>query len=93
MIWPLMQNLVELRRELELLDDGRDDHAGGGAGDARLAVEHDGRGGRGVLQHGHELVEALGAGGFVQVQGDAGGIHPLNLRKEMPLLLSVQSMT
>ena len=55
---------------LELLDDGGDDHAGGGAGDARLAVEDDGRGGRGALQDAHDLVEAALVRRSVLVQRD-----------------------
>ena len=83
-------HLVELRRELELLDDGCDDHPRGGAGDAGLAVEHDGRGGGGVLEHGHQLVEALRGGGRVQVQGDAGGLNPLDLERRYVLNDSVK---
>ncbi len=48
-------HLVELGGELELLDERGDDHGGGGAADAGLAVEHDGgRRGR-VLQQGQDL--------------------------------------
>ena len=60
---------------LELLDDGGDDHAGGGAGDARLAVEDDGRGGRGALQDAHDLVEAALVRRGVLVQRDPQRLH------------------
>ena len=55
---------------LELLDDGGDDHARRGAGDARLAVEHDGGGGGGALEDADDLVEAALIGRRVLVQRD-----------------------
>ena len=67
-------HLVELEGELVLLDQGGDDHAGGGPGDAGLAVEDDGRGGRRVLEEADDLVEALLGGGRLLVQGDPQGL-------------------
>ena len=67
---------------LELLDDGGDDHAGGGAGDARLAVEDDGRGGGGALQDAHDLVEAALVRRSVLVQRDPQRLDLFVLPKE-----------
>ena len=66
----LRETICDSVSSLELLDDGGDDHAGGGAGDARLAVEDDGRGGRGALQDAHDLVEAALVRRSVLVQRD-----------------------
>ena len=55
---------------LELLDDGGDDHARRGAGDAGLAVEDDGGGGGGALQDADDLVEAALVRRSVLVQRD-----------------------
>ena len=66
----LRETISDSVSSLELLDDGGDDHAGGGAGDARLAVEDDGRGGRGALQDAHDLVEAALVRRSVLVQRD-----------------------
>ena len=66
---------VQFPGELELLDEGGGDHGGGGPGDAGLAVEDDGAGGCGVLEHGHNLVKVGLDGGLLLVGGDPEGLE------------------
>ena len=65
---------VQLPGELELLHEGGGDHGGGGPADAGLAVEDDGAGGGGVLQHRHDLVEVGLHWGLLLVGGDSDGL-------------------
>ena len=46
-----------------------------------MAVEDDGRGGRGCLEQGHDLIEALLGGGGVLGQRDAEGLNLFILTK------------
>merc|ERR1719264_265400 len=75
MSWDNSPHSVQLSGELELLDEGGGDHGGGGPGDAGLAVEDDGAGGGGVLEHGHNLVIVGLHRGLFLVGGDPEGLE------------------
>ena len=66
---------VQLPGKLELLDKGGGHHGGGGPGDAGLAIEDDGAGGGGVLQHGHDLIKVSLDRGLLLVGGDPEGLE------------------